>query len=67
MIKLVISKEGSQTITEICDTCKCHIKILSLDDILVKKKSDLIIKDSNESEITNKDPRAKCYCDNCNN
>jgi hypothetical protein len=64
MIRLTI-KKGVQTITEICDTCKCHIRNLTTDDILVKGKTDLIIKNSKGEEITNTDPRPKCYCEDC--
>ncbi len=66
MIRLVISKTGTQTITEICDTCKCHIKNLTIEDIAVKGNSGLIIKNSKGDEITNTDPRPKCYCEHCN-
>ena len=44
MIRLQI-KKGVQTLTEVCDHCKCHIRNLTTDDILVNK-SDMIIKDS---------------------
>ena len=64
MVKLVI-KNGVQTITEICDTCKCHIRNLITDDIMVKGKTDLIIKNSKGEVVTNTEPRPKCYCEDC--
>ena len=64
MIRLTI-KKGVQTITEICDTCKCHIRNLTTDDIMVKGNTDLIIKNSKGEVITNTEPRSKCYCDSC--
>ena len=36
MIRLVIDN-GVQTITERCDDCGCHVRNLTIDDILVKK------------------------------
>jgi len=64
MIRYSVIK-GVQTITEICDDCKCHIKDLTIDDILVKGKSDLIIKNSKGEVVTNTEPRPKCYCHSC--
>jgi|TARA_R110000796_G_scaffold95918_1_gene201367 hypothetical protein len=57
-------KSGKQTITEICEDCKCHVRNLSISDIIVKK-TDLILKDEDGNEITRTEPRAKCYCENC--
>ena len=67
MIKLVI-RNGTQTLTEVCDVCKCHITDLSVNDILVKPKSlqGLTVKDSEGKEVTRTGPRPKCYCDHCN-
>ena len=64
MIQLQI-KNGVQTLTEICDTCRCHIQNLTTDDILVKVPSDLIIKNSQGREVTNTEPRPKSYCHSC--
>ena len=64
MIRLEI-KKGVQKLTEVCDTCGCHIKNLTTDDILVKKPTDMIIKNSKGEEITNTKPRAACYCTHC--
>ena len=38
---------------------------LTVDDILVKKDSDLTIKNSKGEEVTNTSPRPKCYCEHC--
>ena len=64
MIRLEI-KNGVQRLTEICDCCQCHIKDLTTDDILVKTPSDLKIKNSKGEEVTNTEPRPKCYCEHC--
>ena len=64
MIKMTVIK-GVQTLTEICDTCKCHIKDLTINDILVKGKTDLIIKNDKGEEVTNTEPRPKIYCNAC--
>jgi ssDNA-binding replication factor A large subunit len=66
MIRLVI-KKGVQQITEVCDTCKCHVRNLTTDDILVKRKTDLIIKNSKGEEVTRtKLNRPECKCNDCN-
>lgn len=65
MIRLEIAPDGTQTLTEICDKCKCHVNNLTVDDILVKKPSDLIIKNSKGEEITNTAPRGECKCPDC--
>jgi len=68
MIRYKISKDGVRTITEICDTCKCHIRDLTIADIAVNKlKGGLILKDKATGNIiTRTEPRPKCYCTNCN-
>tara|TARA_X000001382_G_C3144953_1_gene170957 strand:+ start:858 stop:1064 length:207 start_codon:yes stop_codon:yes gene_type:complete len=59
-------KNGSQKITAVCDKCKCHIKDLTITDILVKGKTDAIVKDENGKEITRKDHQYnKCECEHC--
>ena len=65
MIRLEI-KNGVQKLTEVCDHCNCHVNDLTVDDILVKKDSDLTIKNSKGKEVTNTSPRPKCYCEHCN-
>ena len=65
MIKLTIIK-GVQTITEVCDKCKCHVNDLTVDDILVKGKTDMIIKNSKGEEVTRtKLDRPECKCEHC--
>tara|TARA_R110001583_G_scaffold11926_18_gene53294 strand:+ start:101 stop:304 length:204 start_codon:yes stop_codon:yes gene_type:complete len=65
MIRLEI-KNGVQTITEVCDDCKCHVNNLTLDDILVKGKTDMTIKNSKGEEVTRtKLDRPNCKCDHC--
>ncbi len=67
MIK-VTKINGVQTITEVCDTCKCHIQNLTVNDILVKPASlsGVTLTDSDGQEVTRTEPRAKCYCEDCN-
>ena len=50
MIRLSI-KNGLQTIKAICNACGCHIKDLTVQDILVKGNTDAIVKDENGNEI----------------
>jgi len=66
MIKMTVIR-GVQTLTEICDTCKCHIEDLTINDIMIKNKTltGVTVKDSNGNEITRTRPRPKCYCTNC--
>ena len=65
MIRLEI-RNSVQKLTEICDGCQCHIKDLTTDDILVKGRSDMVIKNSKGEVVTNTEPRPKCYCTDCN-
>ena len=51
MIKLVLSG-NTQTITKVCNMCGCHMDDLAVEDIMVKKPSDAIIKDKDGNEIT---------------
>ena len=51
MIKLVLSG-GNQTITKVCNHCGCHLDNLEVEDIMVKRPSDLTIKDKDGNEIT---------------
>jgi hypothetical protein len=66
MIKVAITN-GVQTITEICDKCKCHIQNLTIDDIMVKpaELSGVSVKDTQGNEVTRTEPRPKCYCEHC--
>ena len=67
MIKMTIIN-GVQTITEVCDTCKCHIRNLTVNDITVKDKTltGVTLTDSDGIEVTRTEPRPKCYCEDCN-
>ena len=69
MIKLHLSKSGTQTITKVCNMCGCHIDNLTVEDIMVKKPSDLTIKDKAGNEITRTelpDSLKVCQCEDCN-
>ena len=67
MIRLTIRKGKQQTIEEVCDHCKCKVRDLTVDDIMVKPKalSGVIVKDTNGNEVTRTEPREKCYCEHC--
>ena len=68
MIKLVLSG-GNQTITKVCNDCGCHLDNLTVEDIMVKKPSDLTIKDKDGNEITRTslpDSLKVCQCEDCN-
>ena len=61
-------RSGVQTITEICDDCKCHVRDLTIHDILVKGKTDMIIKNSKGEEVTRTEHNHKnCKCESCEN
>ena len=65
MIRLEI-RNGVQTITEVCDKCKCHVKDLTVDDILVKGNTDMIIKNSKGEEVTREThDHMTCECEHC--
>ena len=61
------SKKGKQTITAICNKCKCEIKGLTVADIIVKKPNQSNkIYDSNGDEITRTELEyLECTCDDC--
>ena len=67
MIRFTNKKGESQSITEICDSCKRHIKNLTVNDILVKPKAlaNLTLTDSDGNEVTRTGPREKVYCEDC--
>ena len=68
MIKLVLSG-GNQTITKVCNHCGCHLDDLEIEDIMVKKPSDMRVFDKNGNEITRtKLPTelTECKCEECN-
>ena len=60
--------KGVQVITEICSTCKCHIRDLSVNDILIKPPAlnGVTVTDSDGNEVTRTAPRSECYCEDCN-
>jgi hypothetical protein len=67
MIKLVLSG-GNQTITKVCNDCGCHLDNLTVEDIMVKKPSDLTVKDKDGNEITRTSlPNSLkvCQCEEC--
>ena len=69
MIKLVISPSGEQTITKVCNHCKCHIENLQVEDILVKGDTDLRVFDKDGNEITRTElptDLTECKCEHCN-
>ena len=68
MIKLVLSG-GNQTITKVCNHCGCHLDDLTVEDIMVKRPSDLTIKDKDGNEITRTELPEElktCSCEMCN-
>ena len=69
MIKLHIAPNGNQTLTKVCNMCGCHIENLEVEDIMVKRPSDLTIKDKDGNEITRTslpDSLKVCKCEDCN-
>jgi len=69
VIRLHLSSNGNQTITKVCNHCGCHMDNLTVEDIMVKKTSDLTIKDKDGNEITRtKLPSdlENCMCEECN-
>ena len=69
MIKLHLSSNGNQTITKVCNDCGCHLDNLTVEDIMVKKTSDLTVKDKDGNEITRTSlPNSLkvCQCEECN-
>ena len=67
MIRLEI-KNGKQTITAVCNKCKCAIKTLNPEDIIVKKPNNPNkIYDSKGKEITRTEHEWNdCKCEHCN-
>ena len=66
MIKMTVIN-GVQVLTEVCEVCKCHIRDLSTNDILVKapELKDLTVTDGDGNEVTRTTPRDECWCDDC--
>jgi|TARA_R100001509_G_scaffold140995_2_gene95907 polyhydroxyalkanoate synthesis regulator protein len=68
MIKVQF-KNGQQIIKKICNHCGCDISDLEIEDIMVKKPSDMRVYDKNGNEITRtKLPTelTDCKCEMCN-
>ena len=68
MIKLELSG-GNQVITKVCNHCGCHLENLEIEDIMVKKPSDMRVYDKNGNEITRTElPKelTDCKCETCN-
>tara|TARA_R110001606_G_scaffold387555_1_gene552304 strand:- start:474 stop:680 length:207 start_codon:yes stop_codon:yes gene_type:complete len=67
MVKLVLS-DGDQTLTKVCNTCGCHLGDLTVEDIMVKSNTSLIIKNKDGNEITRTklpDSICNCECEDC--
>ena len=67
MVKLHISG-STQTITKVCNTCGCHLEDLTVEDIMVKSNTSLIIKNKDGNEITRTelpDSICNCECEDC--
>ena len=65
MVRMEI-KNGTMQMTAVCNHCGCHIKDLTVQDILVKGDTDAIVKDENGNEITRKDHEYNdCKCEHC--
>jgi len=68
MIKLELKRDGTQNITKVCNMCGCHIEDLVIEDIMVKKASDVTVKDKDGNEITRTDipdNLKECQCEDC--
>jgi len=60
---------GGQEISKVCNHCGCHIDDLTVEDIMVKKHSDLTVKDKDGNEITRTELPEElktCSCEMCN-
>ena len=67
MVKLHISG-STQTLTKVCNTCGCHLEDLTVEDIMVKSNTSLIIKNKDGNEITRTklpDSICNCECEDC--
>ena len=68
MIKVKFTSSG-QEISKICNHCGCHIENLAVEDIMVKKASDMKVFDKDGNEITRTElpnDLKECKCENCN-
>ena len=69
MIRLQLGGDGTQTITKVCNMCGCHIEDLVIEDIMIKKDSDVTVKDKDGNEITRTELPSdlkECKCETCN-
>jgi hypothetical protein len=60
---------GAQEISKVCNHCGCHLDDLTVEDIMVKRPSDLTIKDKDGNEITRTELPEElktCSCEMCN-
>ena len=67
MIRVKFTSSGQQ-ISKICNHCGCHIDDLTVEDIMVKRPSDLTVKDKDGNEITRTELPSNlktCQCENC--
>jgi len=68
MIKLELKRDGTQNITKVCNMCGWHIEDLVIEDIMVKKDSDVTVKDKDGNEITRTELPSnlkECQCEEC--
>ena len=68
MIKLELKRDGTQNNTKVCNMCGCHIEDLAVEDIMVKKDSDVTVKDKDGNEITRTELPSnlkECQCEEC--
>ena len=68
MIRVKFTSSG-QEISKVCNHCGCHIDDLTVEDIMVKKPSDMKVFDKDGNEITRtKLPTelTECKCEHCN-
>jgi len=70
MIRIKFGAGGSQEIKKVCNVCKkAVIQDLQVEDILVKKPSDMKVFDKDGNEITRTSlPNSLkvCQCEECN-
>ena len=68
MIKLELKRDWTQNITKVCNMCGCHIEELVIEYIMVKKDSDVTVKDKDGNEITRTELPSnlkECQCEEC--
>jgi|TARA_B100001113_G_scaffold199322_1_gene163285 hypothetical protein len=68
VIQVKFTSSGQQ-ISKICNHCRCHIEDLTVEDIMVKKASDMKVFDKDGNEITRTElpnDLKECKCEDCN-